>query len=130
MTLAASLAERVLQGLHKQVGDAALAVGDADVQGHGHYLLAGQHLAHEDLAHHRPVAVGDDQLVVHLHDGQQRYAGVGGDVDLLLDRTLDIARVKGVAADGDEEALGDFRSLAHSARPIAQPCVRERRLTL
>ncbi len=106
-------AQAVLQRLHQQIGDAALAVGDADVQGHGWDRASAQHVAHEDLAHHRAVAVGDDELIVQPHQGQQGLRGARRDHHLLLGRAGDIAGVRGVAADRHEHPLGQRVGSVH-----------------
>ena len=41
----ALFAQRILQGLHEKIGDAALAVGDADIQWHGGHAPPGDGLA-------------------------------------------------------------------------------------
>ena len=78
------LAQRVLQRLHQQIGDAALAVRDADVERHRRNAVARQHLPHQDLADHRPVAVRDDEFVVELAPAAAAPAAVRCGDDLLL----------------------------------------------
>ena len=104
---AVGFAQRVLQRLHEQVGDAALAVRHADVERHRRNAVAGQRLPHQDLADHGAVAVGDHQLVVEQRQRQQRLGGACGDDLLLVGRAADFLRMRGIAADGDHEAFGD-----------------------
>jgi hypothetical protein len=111
------LSQGVLHGLHEQVGDAALGVGHTDVQGHGRDPVPGQGLAHQDLAHHRTVAVGDHQLVVHLCQGQERMGCLGGDLHLLLGGALDVLGMGGVAADRHQHSRRELAFIMHRPPP-------------
>ncbi len=61
--------ELVLEPLHEQIADPALAVRHADIQPHRRNMLARVILAQQDLSDHRPVAVRDDEL---RHRADQR----------------------------------------------------------
>ena len=106
MSRRARLAERVLERLHQEVGDAPLAVGDADVKTHGGHPVAGEGLAHQDLADDRAVAVGDDDLVAAHQDGEQALAGPRRELDLLFRGAPNVAGVNRVPADRDEKTGG------------------------
>ena len=99
-------AQRVLERLHQEVGDAALAVGDADVERHGRHLLARHRLAHEYLADDGAVPVRDDEFVLELEQREQRAARRGGDGGLFRRGAAYLGRVGRVAAHGDEQAVG------------------------
>jgi hypothetical protein len=93
--------ELVLQALHEQVADAALAVRHADVQAHRRHVLARVVLAQHDLADHRSVAVRDHDLGRVLDHRPQRARGARRDLLLLGGGAADVFRVRGVAADRD-----------------------------
>ena len=94
-------AQRVFETLHQQVRDSALAVGDAHVHAHRRNAIAAQHLAHQDLPDHRPIAVGDHEFVVRAHDRQQRPSGAGRVLALLLDGARPAPGMNRVAANRD-----------------------------
>ena len=90
---------------------------DADVERHRRDAVAGEGLAHQDLAHHRAVAVRDHQLVVGERERQQRLGGARGDDLLLVRRAANLFGMRGVAADGNDEAFGDVTGLGHERAP-------------
>ena len=63
-------------------------------------------LDHADL---RAVAVGDDDLVALLDEAQEGVGGVGDLLDLLFRGVAE-----GVAAEGDDDAIGLAKGLGHN----------------
>jgi hypothetical protein len=104
----------VLQPLHQQVADAALAVRDADVEPHRRHVLARVVLAQQDLAHHRAVAVRDDDFGRGLDHRAQRARGARGDFLLLRGGTADVLRVGRISADRDDETFSHAAIIALS----------------
>ena len=113
MARATSLAQCVFQRLDQKIGDPALGMGDADIQGHRRNGVARHRLAHQDLADDRAVAMGDHQLVVEQGQWQQGLGGLGGNVLLLPRGSLDVLGMGGVPANGDEDSVRDVEGICH-----------------
>ena len=117
MTLTIGFAQGIFDRLHQQIRDAALAVGDTNIQRHRRDPVGGKNLAHEYLAHHGAVAVADDQFLVGNSQRQQRLRGLHRDRLLLLRRTLDVLGMSSIATDGYEKTLRVGHSLRHGVSP-------------
>src|SRR5579863_8241006 len=97
-------AQDILERLHEQISDAALRVGDANIERHRLNAMAGYDLPQQDLAYYGSVAMGDDQFGVEKHQRQQGVGKLRGHLHLLVGRTPDSFGVCRVSADRDDEA--------------------------
>jgi hypothetical protein len=75
--------EAVEQLLLQEIAEAALGLGHEHIEGHGRHLVTRQLVAVQEGTHLRPVAVGDHQAVVALHQGHELVADRAGIVDVL-----------------------------------------------
>ena len=90
----------------------------------GHGLLR-EHHPEQDLPHHRTVPMGNQEPIPGADEREQRFRGGVGNRLLLLGGAADVLRMRGVAADGDEERVRDRHAqpprYAASAASTAAP---------